>query len=691
MKHINGAIFVVLSLVYLTLFSQIKFSTNFLEIFFSQDSIKLFDVAKKLGATETILVAKKGFDDKALDELYKIANELKKIPEISKVEVEQSTSKQLKEYMIKNYYILSKFDNSQLSQENIKKRLQDIYDKIYTSAIYEPINTYDPLELFSLHVNTQKKYTELKNYGYVLKAQTSINTSSAKESREVYNKINQVLEKHTDTIAIAPFFYLVENSAHIRGDAQKIMLISTLLLLILYFFILKNYKLFFNTIMTIGSSVISAILLTFVMFESISMLALVFGISITTISVDYMFHYYFHKNFSAKKFILQKRVLFGFVTTFGVFIIFSFIDIALFSQLAVFSAVSLSVAYLLFSAVFVYLDITPPKLRVATTQTKGFKPLHVVVLSLLMLGYVYQNLEFDGNLKNLDYQNKKLINLSKKFNDGLPNNLYQKVIISALNKEKLLQRYEELQEKHPSMLGIGKFVYSDKKCKTKLDTLNNYDFKTIKKDINRYAKDIGFKNTFTNAYNGTQKLTCKMKVIDDMKFKIIKDNDIFYTVGLVSPDETVKTSLHVKIVDLGKTLSNDTKAMKSKLIEYMFFALAFIVIILFYISRMKILFPLMYLLFPISTVLFAISLFGQINIMHMFALVILLAISIDYGIYLHNTRTTAQTKIAIKYALLSTFSGFGVLVFSSTVALYSIGLVISVGVGAIFLLLYASL
>ena len=54
---------------------------------------------------------------------------------------------------------------------------------------------------------------------------------------------------------------------------------------------------------------------------------------------------------------------------------------------------------------------------------------------------------------------------------------------------------------------------------------------------------------------------------------------------------------------------------------------------------------------------------------------------------MQNTKTTAQTKIAIKYALLSTFSGFGVLVFSSTVALYSIGFVISIGIGAIFLLL----
>ena len=212
----------------------------------------------------------------------------------------------------------------------------------------------------------------------------------------------------------------------------------------------------------------SAILVTYFMFGSISILALVFGISITTISVDYMFHYYFHGDFSGKKFIVQKRVLFGFITTFGVFFIFSFIDIALFSQLAIFSAVSLSVAYFLFSAVFVYLDIAPRILKSKVEKIRGFKPLYVVIISMLMLLFAYQNLEFDNNLKNLDYQNHKLINISKQFNEGLANNNYQKLLINAKTKEELLQRYEKLLVKHPSMLGIGKFVYSDKKCNLKV-------------------------------------------------------------------------------------------------------------------------------------------------------------------------------------------------------------------------------
>jgi len=692
MKYLNLIIFVCLFALYLTFSSQIKFSTNFLEIFFSQKSMGLFDRAKKLGFRDEILVAKKGFGQKELDELYEIADELKQIPQITKVEVKTATSNELKEYIKKNYLLLSDFDKKHLSDSDIKKRLTKIYENLYSSFSFNPINTYDPLELFSMKVSSHQRYTKLKDFGYVLKAKTSIDTANASQARPLYEKLNTILKKHSDAIAIAPFFYLVENSAYIKGDAQIIMLISSLLLLLLYFFILKNHKLFFNTIFAIGSSVLSAVLATWIVFDSISILSLVFGISITTISIDYMFHYYFHDNFSSKKPLFQKRVFLGFLTTFGVFAIFSFIDVELFSQLAIFSAISLSVAYALFSFTFVYIDIKPPKKEKIAKKIRELKPLHVVLISLVMLGYTYANLEFDTNLKNLDYQNDKLIALTKKFNDGLEKEKFQIVIISGVNREKLLENYENFSTNYPTTLGIGKFILSNKKCKVRLEELNKFGFEKIKKAINKYEKEIGFKEgTFKNAYKGTNKQSCNFNAIKDIKFKIIKQNNKYYTIALLSKDKVVEESVHVEVVNLAKSLTNDTKEMKKTLSKYMVISLAFILLILFVVSGKKMLYPLMYLLFPMSSTLLAITIFGKINIMHMFALVILLAISIDYGIYMYKTKTVSKTKKAIRYALLSTFSGFGVLIFSSTIALYSIGFVITIGIGSIFLLLYGSL
>ena len=690
MKYINISIFTVLAFLFLVFSSHINFSTNFIEIFFSQKSLKLFNIAKEFGISNEIFISKKGFNKKSLDELKVIAKELKKLPEISKVEVSFGISKEIKKYLRENFYLLADFNNTKITNSDIEKKLQTIKKNIYNSFIYAPVNSYDPLNLFKTDFKPSHKFLKLKNYGYIIKAKTTVNTSDAAKGRIVYDKINLILKRYPDTIVYAPFFFLIENSAHIRSDAQIIMLISTILLLILYFIILKNHKLFLNATIAIGSSVLSAVLLTSLIFKSISILALVFGISITTISIDYMFHYYFHGDFSRKKLLLQKRVFFGFLTTVGVFVIFSFIDISLFEQLAIFSVVSLSVAYALFTWVFVHLGISPPIVKKSKKKTKNLNPLHVAILSFIFLGFAYHNLHFDNNLKNLDYQNDKLLKLSKKFNSISQRDRYKSIIIKAKNKELLLEKYEKILQIYPSMLGIGKFVFSDKKCKGKMAKLKRYDFDKVKKYIEIYSKKIGFNDTFKNAYKGVDRLKCDMKILDGMHFKIIKNADNYYTLAFINKD-LIKPNKLFETVDLAKSLSSDTKEMKDTLEKFMFMSIAFIFVVLFFTYGREMFYPAIYLLFPVSIVLFSISLLGKINIMHIFALVILIAISIDYGIYMYKTPTIGETKMAIKYALLSTFFGFGILIFSSTVALYSIGFVITLGVASIFLLLYASL
>ena len=691
MKYLNVIIFAVLMLLYLLFASHIKFSTNFIEIFFSQKSLQLFSVAKKLGLSNEILISVKGFDEHSLKELRQIEKELKKIPEISKVELSSRASLELKEYLKKNYYLLADFNNSKITKSDISKKLQAIYDRVFNSVLYEPVNSYDPLNLFKLDFGSgEGRYERLKNYGYLLRAQTSVDTTQAAEARVVYNKINSLLSNYKDAISFAPFYFLVENSAYIRGDAQKIMLISTILLLLLYFVVLKNHKLFLNAIVAIGSSILSAILLTSLFFESISILALVFGVSVTSISIDYMFHYYFHGYFSQKRWTFQKRVFFGFLTTLGVFVIFSFIDIGLFRQLALFSVISLGTAYVIFTWVFLYLGIKPPVIRQNKSETRGFNPLHVGLVSLLLFGFAYHNLSFDNNLKNLDYHNEKLLRLSKIFNQDRKNSRYRAIIVEAKTKESLLQKYEKIEKIYPSMLGIGKFVLSHKKCKKRLEEIREFDFKRVKKEIQKEAKKIGFNDIFKNAYYGIEKLKCQNAPVNSMRFKIIKEGGNYYTMALV-PKDILKPNRLYEVVDLGKTLANDTKEMKDKLEVYMLLSVLFIIFVLLFTFGKELFYPLVYLLFPLSVVLFLISLFGKINIMHIFALVILIAISIDYGIYMHKTKTLKETKLAIRYALLSTFFGFGVLIFSKTVAMHSIGFVITVGISSIFLLLYGKI
>jgi len=688
MKYLNISIFLILGAFFLLFSSHVKFSTNFLELFFSKETVNTLDVVSKLELSNNIFIAKKGFTDESLDELYFLAKELKKLPEISKVKISLLPSEKLKQYYKKNYYLLADFNTTKLSKEDVFKKLASEYERVTNSFIYMPLDTNDPLGLFKMKLFKHDRYLKIKDYGYVLKATTNIDTSSAKEAKALYESIKLLLQMRKDVIVYAPFFFLVENSSYIQNDVEKIVTAATVLLLVLYFFILKNHRLLFHTVIAISSSVLGAIMACGFFLQSINIMVLAFGISITTVSIDYMFHYYFHGDFSTKGFIKQKRVFVGFITTFGVFVIFSFIDIELFYQLSLFSAVSLFIAYMLFSFVFGYLEIQKPVIKELNLKTKSFNPLFVVIVSVFLLIYSYNHLRFDNNLRNLDYKNEKLLRLSKLFNESLIQHSYQNIILSAKTKELLLQKYEKLQKLYPGMLGIGKFVLSQQECKNRLQKLKNYDFESLKEMVVKEGDKVGFKNVFGNSYANIENMQCNMKPIDDMGFKIVKQKNKYYTLILIDKKYKVVLQDGMQPLDVVKILSKDMDNSADTIIKFIFISMLFILFVLFSISGRDILYPLAFVLFPLSVVLFFISLFGTINIMHLFGLIILMAISIDYGVYMHNSESLVETKMAIKYALLSTLAGFGVLIFSNTVALHSIGFVISVGVGAIFILIY---
>jgi len=688
-KHLNITIFLVLSGLFFVLFPKIHFSTNFLELFFSQKTVTLFHVISKLQLSNNIYIAKKGFDQESLNELYNLKEKLEKFPQISKVSISLVPSKKMQEYYKRYYYLLADFNDTRLSQKEIHQKLLSEYERLLDSFVYVPLDTNDPLGLFHIKLFPHDKYLKIKDYGYVLKAATNIDTSSTKAAKELYDKVHSLLKDRKDVLVYAPFFFMVENSSSIQKDVQRIVTFATVLLILLYFVMLRNFKLLLHGFMAIGSSVIGAILLSEYFLGSINVMVLAFGISITTVSIDYMFHHYFHGKFTTKGFIKDKSVFFGFITTFGVFVIFSFIDIELFFQLSFFSAVSLLIAYLLFSWAFSYLDIAKPYVKSQERKTKKFNPLFVIGISMGLFTYSYTHLHFDNNLKNLDYKNEKLLHLSKIFNENLTKKNYQNIILSAKSKELLLQKYESLQTNYPDMLGIGKFVLSQKKCEQKRKILQDYDFKTLRAVINKESEKIGFnKGVFVDAYKNVDKVRCDMKELDDMGFKIVQVDKKYYILVLINKKYKIKLQEGMELLDINTILEKDMASMKRTVLKFMFLSMIFIILMLFFASGFDLLYPLSFVLFPLSVVLFFISLFGTINIMHLFGLIILIAISIDYGIYIHSSQNLSETKMAIRYALLSTLAGFGVLIFSDIAALHSIGFVITVGVFAIFILIY---
>jgi len=692
MKYANYIILFLLLSVGFLFKDYIHVSTNLLSLFASKDAIEKLAVADKLGYSKEMLIAVKGFDKASKKSVKSIVKELENLNAVESVTATIVPAQEVKEYYREYHSLLADFDATPQSKESIHKALVKLYDAQLTNIFYAPINKNDPLELFTMPKKEalahRGKYITLGEYGYLIRVKTKVDASQMKEAKILYSEVQSILKKEPNATAFAPFFYTVENSTKIKDDVTWIVVLSTLILLLIYLVMLRDVKLLRHTLILLGSSMIFATLVTTTSIENFSVLSLAFGVTLSAVSVDYLFHYYFHGFFhSGKKF--DRSVFFGFMTTITAFGIFSFIPVPMISQISIFASLALSFAYVVFTFVFPYLDIKESFITTSPdSEAKKIPSAIFTLLSLALLTYSALTLKFDENIRNLDYQNIKLQEAQKLFEGANSKKLYP-VIVQASNQKELLKNLHILEEKSPSSLSFASFVQDEKVCEAKKAKLQSYDFKRLNTSINEQAELIGFKEGyFKDAYRFTLPscTNINLSIFNSFNLSTFKDANAIYTIAMVEDIKRASTLEAVSTIDVKAMFARVAQQMFSDIKTYSSVVLVVIFALLLLSVRGRFFYALNYILFPLSITLAIVATLYPLNIMHLFSLIILMAIGIDYGIYMSSTSQASTTQLAIKYSLLSTFAAFGVLLFSSITALYSIGIVISVGVGAIYLL-----
>ena len=167
-----------------------------------------------------------------------------------------------------------------------------------------------------------------------------------------------------------------------------------------------------------------------------------------------------------------------------------------------------------------------------------------------------------------------------------------------------------------------------------------------------------------------------------------KKEDKFYTIATINREDIklLTTIKGVSLIEAKELIASTMQSMLKSLLWYLLLAFISIVVIIAFIAKRKTLLALNFILFPVAMILLYLSFF-QINIMHLFSIIIIIVAGIDYGIYVSQENSHA-TNEAIFYSLLTSFSGFGILVLSNIGAIHSIGEVIMIGILSIFLLVF---
>ena len=697
MKHTNFIILFILLGLGVIFKSNIHISTNLLSLFASKDAIKKLSIADKLGYSREMLIAVKGFDDSSKCKVRDISKKLATLQNILRVQSTFLPSTEILQYYKKQYPILATFNNEVQTKASVNNKQKKLYDTQFTNVFYSPIDKKDPLRLFDLKyekfsMNAQDgEFIKLGNYGYLIKATTNISPSQMGQAKVLYDDVNLLLSSYKDVTAFAPFFYTVENSKKIKNDLKWIVLLSGIVLLLVYYLLLKNISLLIHTLVALVSSMLFAILLSSLFLDELNALSLAFGMTITAVSIDYLLHYYFHDFYKSKDKV-DKNVLYGFLTTLGAFGIFSFIPIPMISQISLFAALSLFFAYILFTFVFPLLKIKVGHVELQSIQEPKRVPAYIFfILSVLLLGFSLVNIKLDDNIRNLDYQNAKLQKSEELFKSAQKEELFP-VMVKASTKDELLEELHKLQDKVDTTFSFADFVPEKKSCLQKIELLNSYDFDRLNKLLNEEALKLGYKRDyFKNAYKFINTdLSCttgNLNIFEFYNLALYYDQIEYYTLAFVSDTKAAQELKSVESISIKDIFKEVSSEMYKNLLIYFSIVVGFIILSLIFFAKHRFLYALNYILFPASLVLFILSTNYVVNIMHIFSLVILIAIGIDFGIYMSNTSKEAKTMLTIKYSLLSTFGAFGVLIFSSIVALNSIGFVVSLGIAAIYILM----
>lgn len=699
MKYANYIILFILLSAGVLLKEHIHISTNLLSLFAGKESIEKLNIASNLGYSKEMLIAVKGFDAKAKKEVRELTKKLQALQGIEFVQSSVIPTNEIQEYYKTYYPLLATFTPQKETQESVDRKLQSLYDAQATNIFYSSINKNDPLSLFTLdrikHSNIAHKgnYIALGEYGYLLRALSKVSPSQMNEATQLYRQVKDILQEYPDVVAFAPFFYTVENSTKIKADVQWIVVLSTIVLLFIYALLLRNIKLLSQTLIALFSSMVFAGLASTLIFSNFNVLSLAFGMSLTAVSIDYLLHYHFHNFYETHKRV-EKNVLYGFLTTLIAFGIFTFIPIPLIAQISFFSVLSLSFAYLLFTFVFPKLEIRKYEDIQKETQVLKQKKVSAAaffILSLMLLAYSALNFKLDSNIRNLDYHNTNLQNAEKLFKQNSSSKLAP-VIVQATSEDELISELSLLHKKLPDTFSLASFVVDKQECLKKKEALQAYDFTTLNHLVNEEATKIGFRSGyFQDAYAFTSHVpactTPKLDIFKTYSLSTFHDKQNYYTIALVSDTKEAQTFNFVTNIDVKAMFDKSAQEMYENLLLFGLVVLSMIFILLFLSVKERFLYALNYILFPLSVTLAGLVSFSSVNIMHLFSLIILVAIGIDYGIYMSNSEKPTNTMLAIKYSLLSTFAAFGVLVFSTIVALNSIGLVITLGCGAIFILI----
>ncbi|ABV34929.1 conserved hypothetical protein [Shewanella sediminis HAW-EB3] len=489
-------------------------------------------------------------------------------------------------------------------------------------------------------------------------------------------------------------------------------------------------------LLTITTSLLTAVVMTLLIFSELHLLTLVFGTSLIGIAIDYNFHFYCERLAQAEKSANEIiRKIFPAITLALLTSVLAYSGIGLapfpgMQQVAVFCAAGLFGAYITLSLAYPLLASGPlpsgekPLSMAAAYLTKlnsisrflNYKIGGVLLaLSVIISAFGLYQLTSDDDIRNLQQSPESVSDEEQQLRGILSGGTdNQFLLVRGETEEQLLQRLEILSPKLNNAVEkglIGNAFSLSTYLPSRSKQEDNYQLQGLiyQQNLASIVENLGLDDSLiSDLAEAYQK--AKGSYIDAESF-ISSDAGKLFKPLWITPtplqDQYGAIVLLGGITEIDKLESFFSKLSYVQLVDRVgeisgvmgqyrqltlwLLAIAMAIAALIFSTRFGIKLAALVVAVPALSAVLTLSLLGLIGapltLFHALALILVFGIGVDYSLFFAESKHQSRgVMMAVFMSASSTILAFGLLAFSSTPAIHSFGLTLLLGIGFTFAL-----
>ncbi|MDR0828122.1 MAG: MMPL family transporter [Desulfovibrio sp.] len=560
-------------------------------------------------------------------------------------------------------------------------------------------------------------------------AEPALSMSDSKGAIRVMDRVRsavQTLPPGTETIVVGGHRHTEENARVIRADVNRILPASMLLLALAFLIFVRTLKGLCIVLLPVAA-LVTAAAVTGLIFDELSGIVLGFGSVVLGITADYAIHVYFAlRNGSDPADSLQRisgPILLGGMTTLAAFLVFFSSSIPCIIQMTVFAVCGVLTALIL------ALGLLPPWLGPGDKQAADSCPLQKMhlkqrplALLWLVLGFclvlLLYKVPVNGDIRALSYVSQETARDEKRMGEifgGLREQGLYAVRGKSLEEALLANDriWEELGRAAPEkgweparlIASLAPLLPASATQTIRFQTWKNFwdaQSDAILPSLDTLATQSGFSTKAFDPFKDwiagkPTPMTPDLLSSAGLEVALMLARPfgsswlVYSLVRATEPPpglmQTLENNGAIYISGRSFRAAMD-EAIRSDLLRFGGPSLLAILVMIAFAfrspSRMGI--ALLPVACGLASVLAAFRFLDmEMNIFHAMALPLVMALSVDYGIFILSHlegRLGKESRTGVLLSGITTLSGFGVLLLTRHPALHSIGLTVSLGLSA---------